>query len=59
MGKERQQLEADKEETLAQLGERLQAEVVSSTEEMEKKHAYRLEQARQELAEKHEQVRSQ
>ena len=56
MAKEREQLEADREETLAQMGERLQAEVVSSTEEMEKKHAYRMEQTRQELAEKHEQV---
>lgn len=56
MVKEREKLEADRDEKLAQLTDRLESEVVSTTEQMEKKHAYRLEQARQELAEKHEQV---
>ena len=53
---ERDDLEAERDEKLAQLKERLASEVTTATDEMEKKHAYRLEQARQRLADEHEQV---
>ena len=53
---ERDDLEAERDEKLVQLKERLESEVTTATDEMEKKHAYRLEQARQRLSDEHEKV---
>ena len=53
---ERDDLEAERDEKLVQLKERLESEVTTATDDMEKKHAYRLEQARQRLTDEHDKV---
>ena len=56
---ERQKLNKENESKLDQLREKLQGDLDDQSEEIEKRHAYRLEQMRQEITDTHEQVVSQ
>jgi hypothetical protein len=49
-------LEADQSKKLEKLREQMELEFQEKSEELDKKHGYKLEQLRQELADKHEQV---
>ena len=54
----RVEIEDDNDEKIAVLREKLDAELQETQEDMEKKHAYKLEQLRQDLMDKHETVLS-
>ena len=49
-------IEEENDDKIAALREKLDGELQETQEDMEKKHAYQLEQLRQELLDKHERV---
>ena len=52
----RVEIEDDNDDKIAALREKLDAELQETQDDMEKKHAYKLEQLRQDLMDKHETV---
>jgi hypothetical protein len=53
---ERARVESDEKQKLNKLREQLELEFQSKSEDLDKKHAYKLEQLRQQLADKHDKV---
>jgi len=53
---ERARLESEEKQKLEKLKEQVELEYQAKSEDMDRKHAYKLEQLRQQLADKHEKV---
>ena len=55
---EREKLEKDQRQKMEEFREKLVSELSIDQDEQEKKHAYRMQQARQEMEDRHDRVRS-